>query len=379
METKTNAMAEIQKKYAGCNLLMPASTEVQLNPFYKVTVMEVIADLSENSGDIFKVGSIKSEKKDGNGKDIWIETFSPAKPLLMKIAAAAGIQFDPNHTYVNRESANSYRATASGATRMPVGTGKTHADWKCIDLDDEEANYRIEFMDKSIKGITDEKAAKAAAEMFKGKWIDTTNKWGKPCKAYVIDDCDRDKYVDRSVLVNMTLLRQTAAEKAMTGAILRVIRALTGMKGQYTKEELQKPFAIPRVTFSPDYNDPEVRRAMLSQGMNSIGTLFGTEAPSIATIATDSNRATDFFNPDEFSDNPAFQSDFQPDEESAAEEYSDPKQEQESQKPENVQEQAQDEGLFCDNCGTPITPNVYNYSVNKFGQSLCVKCQRGVR
>ena len=66
METKTNAMAEIQKKYAGCNLLMPASTEVQLNPFYKVTVMEVIADLSENSGDIFKVGSIKSEKKDGN-------------------------------------------------------------------------------------------------------------------------------------------------------------------------------------------------------------------------------------------------------------------------------------------------------------------------
>ena len=70
---------------------------------------------------------------------------------------------------------------------------------------------------------------------------------------------------------------------------------------------------------------------------------------------------------------------FQPDEESAAEEYSDPKQEQESHKPENVQEQAQDEGLFCDNCGTPITPNVYNYSVNKFGQSLCVKCQRGVR
>ena len=96
MEKKMNAMEEIQKRYAGCNLLMPASTEVQLNPFYKVTVMEVSADLSENSGDVFKVGSVKA--KDGNGKEIWIDTFSPAKPLLMKIAAAAGIQFDPNHT-----------------------------------------------------------------------------------------------------------------------------------------------------------------------------------------------------------------------------------------------------------------------------------------
>lgn len=31
MENNSNAIAEIQKKYAGCNLLMPAATEVQLN------------------------------------------------------------------------------------------------------------------------------------------------------------------------------------------------------------------------------------------------------------------------------------------------------------------------------------------------------------
>ena len=268
-----NALAEIQQKYAGCNLLMPASTEVQLNPFYKITVMEVPVDLSENSGDVFRVGSVKVGQQ--NGKDIYEDTFSPAKPLLMKLAAAAGIQFDPDHTYGTRVDQNTYKAKAFGAMRMPDGTGKTHADEKVICLDDEEANYRVEFMDKSIKGITDDKAAKAAAEMFKGKWIDATNKWGKPCKAYVIDDCDREKYIERSVLVNMTLLRKTAAEKAMTGAINRVIRALTGLKGQYTKTELEKPFAIPRVTFAPDYTDPEVKRVLLSQGMSSISSLFG--------------------------------------------------------------------------------------------------------
>ena len=37
-------------------------------------------------------------------------------------------------------------------------------------LDDEEAKYRLEFMDKSIMGIHDWRSAKAASEMFKGEW-----------------------------------------------------------------------------------------------------------------------------------------------------------------------------------------------------------------
>lgn len=376
MENNSNAIAEIQKKYAGCNLLMPAATEVQLNPFYKITVMEVTADLSENSGDIFKVGSVKTGTTQ-QGKDIWEETYSPAKPLLMKIAAAAGIQFDPDHTYGTKIDANTYKAKAYGAMRMPDGTGKTHADEKVICLDDEEANYRVEFMDKSIKGITDEKAAKAAAEMFKGNWIDAKNKLGKACKAYVIDDCDREKYIERSVLVNMTLLRKTAAAKAMTGAILRVIRALTGMKGQYTKKELQKPFAIPRVTFSPDYTDPEVRKAMLSQGMNSIGSLFGA-TPTIAAIPdTLTGGEIDEFNPEEFADNPAFASEQTEDSDVVDEEQEQNWFDREQPTAPQQDVRPQQEEYACENCGSVISEKVYGYSIDKFGRPLCVKCQRG--
>lgn len=376
MENNSNAIAEIQKKYAGCNLLMPAATEVQLNPFYKITVMEVTADLSENSGDIFKVGSVKTGTTQ-QGKDIWEETYSPAKPLLMKIAAAAGIQFDPDHTYGTKIDANTYKAKAYGAMRMPDGTGKTHADEKVICLDDEEANYRVECMDKSIKGITDEKAAKAAAEMFKGNWIDAKNKWGKACKAYVIDDCDREKYIERSVLVNMTLLRKTAAAKAMTGAILRVIRALTGMKGQYTKKELQKPFAIPRVTFSPDYTDPEVRKAMLSQGMNSIGSLFGA-TPTIAAIPdTLTGGEIDEFNPEEFADNPAFASEQTEDSDVVDEEQEQNWFDREQPTAPQQDVRPQQEEYACENCGSVISEKVYGYSIDKFGRPLCVKCQRG--
>lgn len=379
MQSK-NALAEIQQRYAGCNLLMPASTEVQLNPFYKITVMEVPVDLSENSGDVFRVGSVKVGQQ--NGKDVYADTYSPAKPLLMKLAAAAGIQFDPDHTYGTRVDQNTYKAKAFGAMRMPDGTGKTHADEKVICLDDEEANYRVEFMDKSIKGITDDKAAKAAAEMFKGKWIDSTNKWGKPCKAYVIDDCDREKYIERSVLVNMTLLRKTAAEKAMTGAINRVIRALTGLKGQYTKAELEKPFAIPRVTFAPDYTDPEVKRVLLSQGMSSIGSLFGVQAiPTSSAPALEMSSNNSMFNPEEFADNPAFASDTIIDGNGEPQERNwfdpEPTDEQEQTTPPQQTPPQEPSGYACDGCGAEISEKVYSYSLNKYGRPLCIKCQKG--
>lgn len=42
-----NTIAELSEKYQDCNLLLPVTTEAQLNPFYKMTVMEVQAERSE--------------------------------------------------------------------------------------------------------------------------------------------------------------------------------------------------------------------------------------------------------------------------------------------------------------------------------------------
>jgi len=364
-----DALTEIKNKYKDCNLLMPVANEVQMNPFYKYTVMEVRIDISENSGDIFKVGSVQI-----NGE--WVDTFSLAKPALMKMAAAAGIQFDPANTYGTLVSKNCYKAKAYGAMRMPDGTGKTHCDEKVINLDDEEDRFRLEFMDKSIEGIKDKKAAQEAAKLFKGEWFDTTDKLGKPCRAYRIADEDRQKYIDRSVLVNMTQLRKTAAEKAMTGAILRVIRALTGMKGQFTKEELGKPFAIPRVTFSPDYNDPTVRRAMLDQGMNSVSNMFGAKQllPSSGTIH-DASYVVDGFNPEEFANNAAFASDRED------EPDNDPPTNPQNRDalpdtPPFLDEEYEEEPTLCHACKANITPGVAEFSRKHYGVPLCMKCQK---
>lgn len=361
------SLPEVINAYKGYNLLVPTATDVQLNPFYKFHVEEVPVDLSETSGDIFKVGSVDTGKKDDRGNKIYADVFSLSKPLLNKMAMAAGIQFNPDQTYGERIDRVTYRAHAQGAMRKADGTCRTETDQKEICLEDEEEKYRIEFSDKAVRGITDEKQAKAAAEIFKGTWVDATNKWGKKVKAYVIDESDRDKYIDRSVMVNMALLKKTWAEKAITGAKLRVIRALLGVKGTYTKEELKKNFAIPTVVFSPDYTDPTVRQAMLSQGISSVNNMFGTAALPVRKIDFDNE---DTFDTEAFASNPAFQSDA-PEEDVPDAPYGIP--EEIPEEPE-VQEE---NGYYCDSCGVEINEKVYDYSLNKFGRPLCIKCQRG--
>lgn len=363
------SLPEVIKEYKGYNLLIPTATDVQLNPFYKFHVEEVAVDLSETSGDIFKVGSIDTGRKDDRDNKIYADAFSLSKPLLNKLAMAAGIQFNPEQTYGERIDRVTYRAHAQGAMRKADGTCRTETDQKEICLEDEEEKYRIEFADKAARGITDDKQAKAAAEIFKGTWTKAKNKYGKTVDAYVIDEADREKYIERSVMVNMSLLKKTWAEKAITGAKLRVIRALLGVKGTYTKEELQKNFAIPTVVFSPDYSDPAVRQAILTQGISSVNNMFGTPTLPIKKVEFENDTA---FDVEAFETNPAFQSDA-PDEDvpdipDIPEEL--PNEPEPTTPPE-------EEGYFCDECGVEISEKVYAYSLNKFGRPLCIKCQRG--
>ena len=91
MKEVLGSLPEVITAYKNYNLLVPTATDVQLNPFYKFHVEEVPVDLGENSGDIFKVGSVKTGKQDEKGKDIWEDVFSLSKPLLNKMAMAAGI------------------------------------------------------------------------------------------------------------------------------------------------------------------------------------------------------------------------------------------------------------------------------------------------
>lgn len=382
-------LREIQNKYSNCNLLLPQTVDTQINPLYKMTVKLVPVDTSEASGDIFKVGVTKINNRS-------VEVYSLSKPLLNKMAQAAGVQFDPQYTCGSQIDKYTYRATARGAIKLSDGTARIESDQKEINLLDEEKRFRMEADEKVKNGIDDERQAAEAAKLFKGSFYEATNKWGKPVQAFRIDPADGQRYVERYVQVNMALLRKTWAEKAMTGAKLRVIRALLGTKGTYTLEELKKPFAIPTTVFSPDYNNPLIMQAMIQNAMSGSSNLFGHQPAAQLVQKVDFDEPVPAISD---SDMNAFASENPPMDETEAGLFTQEKEKEVS----DVRMQYadyNDAGAFqkesgfvqetiplgndspvytCRRCGKGITKKIAEYSEKNFGTWLCIDCQKQMK
>lgn len=362
MENSLTIQSVIGKKDQ-YNLAIPFLETRQINPFYKASVSLLTVDTSEQAGQIFKVGS--KCIRQGN-RETWIDLFSLTKPFLQKLATEAGIQFAPGSGDVIKVDENTWKASAFGALKLPDGTVRTSNNFKVIDLQMEEKKYRISYEEKAEQGISDYKTAKAASEKYRGHWEDTgeTNEKGYLIKKFLIDESDRHRYIEKSLLDAMTQLRANAPQKAATGAILRVIRDLTGVKGTYSMEELKKPFAVARMSFSPDYNDPLVKQMMLQQCMQSVGNLFGA-APVTQMISIPQ--------PGDLEDDVDIPVDPVEGEQSHIKEEQQPE-------PTNTQEmQDRTQDFSCDKCGNIIPEKVWDYSVEHFDRPLCFKCQKIVR
>lgn len=334
------------------NLAIPFVESQQINPYYKLSVSLLMVDTNPDASQIFKVGS----RSLGNNR--YEDLYSLTKPFLQRLATEAGIQFAPGAGDVVKVDENTWKASAYGALRLPDGSVRTSNNFKIIDLATEERKYRLAYEEKAVRGITDKRAAKDAAGKYAGQWDRET---------FFVAEQDRGKYIENSLLDAMAQLRSNAPQKAATGSILRVIRDLLGIKGMYTIDELKKPFAVARMSFSPDYNDPMVKQMMLQQCMQSVGNLFGNTQPVMQTISIPQSADEDVDIPAE----PVTQH-----EEAAAHEQSIPA------PPPNVpmyepEDRTQD--FCCDKCGAVIPEKVWNYSVEKFDRPLCYKCQKIVR
>lgn len=115
-----------------------------------------------------------------------------------------------------------------------------------------------------------------------------------------------------------------------------------------------------------------VRKAMLEQGMNSMGNMFGSIGTGgLNDLLPKSDRVVDAeFIPEENTENPAFQSENRYSEEQPVE------QNKKTTPPTKATEG--EDNLFCAVCNAKITNNVYEFSMNKHGNPLCVMCQKGV-
>jgi hypothetical protein len=65
------------------------------------------------------------------------------------------------------------------------------------------------------------------------------------------------------------------SERCETGAFLRCIRSVLSIRGDYSPQELTKPFIVRAIHFAPDQADPELRSVMLNAAKLTAVQLWG--------------------------------------------------------------------------------------------------------
>jgi hypothetical protein len=244
------------------NVLVPTATMQQISPFHRLRVEEVKIDPNPDTGDVFKVGS----KKVGNAYE---DVLILSKTALMKISNAAGIVWNWNETKAISATRDYVLYQAVGAFRKPSGEWLPLKASKEIDLTViEEETYESNF----------EKAKKLANSQYEND-------------RKKIEGMTIEQYATIQTKSNMIQWRKNKLMRAETGAMLRVIRDLLSIKQQYSPSELQKPFVVPHVDFSPDYTDPEVRKMVLNHGIQATASLFGNAATSQQQLPGQTNPA----------------------------------------------------------------------------------------
>lgn len=233
-------------------LLLPSiPVDAVLGYGYQPSVSIVRIDPDPKGGEIFNVGV----RYEGSGADKQeVKLFAYAKPGLLKLASAAGIQMKTERVD-GRTNQDYCEVRAIGLMRTETGQPMLRTATKAFYMPDVSA--------EAWQSRTKRNASKP-------------EKWRQ-------SEVDLKAAHDGEMLAfRKHLLRRTEA-----GAITAVIRELLGVKSQQTLAQIAKPKVLIRVDFRPDHNDPTVKRFLLEQAAASALSLYGAAPRSGAEVVAE--------------------------------------------------------------------------------------------
>lgn len=248
MEKTEEVLSPLEQKVAkyreqNYNVLLPSQSIQQFGHFHEPSVEVVQLDASQGSGDVY----VQTWKKDGQGNYTIPKDFSLAKPALLKLATCAGIVWDMMNTkrVDDGHDRNYVCYQAVGSLQRSDGRWIPLKNMYEVDIE----VIREELVDQYTKKCKD--------------WNQT--------EEYKID------WIKESVRRDVLKKRKHKLRLAESGAMMAVIRSLLAIKSHYTKAELDKPFVVPRVVFNPDTEDPEIRKAILTEGKAAMRSAYGPD------------------------------------------------------------------------------------------------------
>lgn len=256
---------------AKCNILTPTLRFDSAAPFLRYRAVEIRLDPDHEKGDCYAAPGSR-----------WIEIrnrrvpakLAPAKPALLKIAAASGLVIDPLHTgRIRPDTCDRCIALAAAhgqATRCGDCPARFDTAYRCIGAVRTDTGWRtlagtyewnLDAQERKIRREGRKKQEAYEAGLAKVK----SGEWKRPPAPFDYEEHVRDR-IDQVVSERFGL--------AETKALLRLVRAICFVRQVYGREEMALPFVVVRTELAPDFNDPEVRRALATQATQSASQLF---------------------------------------------------------------------------------------------------------
>ena len=246
-QAETTVLSLDQYRSQGYNILLPTTSVQSLSPFHKPRLELVSLSTNAGDGDVYTSSFCK---KDGYGKDASYVEAALTKNGLFKLAMAAGVTWVPSQCRrVDDMKDPAYVCyEAVGYIRRLDGSCHVVKGMKEIDL--------------RAGGAEEAKLKKMAASKMKA--------WGNR-EPELKSQREADEWVAKELLA----AREHKLSNCETKAHLRAVRALLTIKSKYSWAELEKPFVVLHLDFSPDYTDPETRRIMITAAAQAQAGLYG--------------------------------------------------------------------------------------------------------
>jgi hypothetical protein len=231
-----------QYKKGGYNVLLPSSSIQQVSEFHELTLEEVRLELQQDA--------YPQDHEDEPDK---AHKWALNKVGLMKLSHCAGISWNWSETRSLKLDRDYVCFQAVGALQR--------SDGRWIPF---KATYELdlEIVEEELRQLYTSKARHL--------------KIGRGPNERPANEKEKADYIERSVKRELLRKRKHKLRLAETGAMLAVVRGLLAIKATYNREELGKPFVVPRIVFRPDMSDPEIRRAVMVSGVKAIEQAYGS-------------------------------------------------------------------------------------------------------
>lgn len=240
--------AELLESYKekGYNILTPSITLEGLSDHHRATIETVELSPDPDYGDVYPHTSISGQ-------------FIIAKQGLDKLAVLAGVIWHET----------------GGSRRIDDGKNRDYIAFEAFGAISKADGQLVPvkaFYDMDLKVWEEDLQYRYREKSSKGKY----KKTGVELEEYVAYCVGRD----------MRSIRKHMATRCESGARNRVIRAILGLKKKYSTQELRKRFVCVRVTYQPDYDDPEVKRLLTLKSLGAQINVFGSNPQQLPAPET---------------------------------------------------------------------------------------------